>query len=356
MCVQNAEPNHLFCRSSDMLYQCKLCDVDGGRDRFETASFPEITDHTFREHRRVTASFGKLVCCLPGCSFSKTSFSQWKTHVLKCSERRVKQKPEMIERSCLYDCPNCAEQFVTEQSLLSHLRVHLTNGSFIVCPYDGCMERICSLRTFRRHRRNKHSNCILPGRIVINVRDGDAPESVLEVGDCDEVDVQEEELFGGELVADSSPGEQAPSWFVDANNGNTVLQEIISLCVAANVLFKVPKSKVRPFFELVDSFTSRWMNNDGASGIADMLEPYCGADVASQLETKIVERLASNLPLRRAYDRSSGSGSGGVTTDYRLTAQLKSFMQYVPPVDIAREIKEWDDADSCPLDDGAGQL
>lgn len=312
---------------------CKLCP----RDAFDTDDLDAIVQHTRHVHSQLPAAGGRFVCCLPDCSVAKPQLQAWQRHVKRCSERSERIQPDPVAYTTVFPCSSvepCNERFSIPGSLMTHLREHLSEDQAVVCPYQNCLERIDSVRTFHRHSRAFHENELPAGRMVVNVScDDDDADTVLDDANPDTPGRSENSSQPD--FATNDVDELPPAWFAAKSVSATTLgMDCGALCLSANVLFNVPKSKVRPLFQLVDHLTSRWLPD--TCNFTDLLRQHCDPLIVDELASQIMDRVTTQLPLRHTYDRSVGASS--LVTDYRLRKELETSMRYVQPVDLHEAI------------------
>lgn len=326
---------------------------------FAADNIAVITEHTSQIHGQAPAFGDKFVCCICDCSAAKSRFSDWLTHIRNCVERAGRSKSGGVQYARIFDC-HCGEKFVTENFLKAHLRAHLTNKQPVICPHPDCNVRIESLRTFNRHLKESHNAPVAAARVVVDVfeesdddcMDPPAPDATVEPGGGADGNAgpSVEQPGEGEALHDRL----RPSWFVSSvPGGDRMKRDCMALTLSANALFKVPKSKTRKLFALYDDFTARYLKDPTCCDIRDLLSDHCNPRVVDELNDKILKRITGNLPLRRTYDRAFGKDN--LTTDYRLTREMKSCMQFVPPCDINGELtgNRGDEA-SCVIPKGGG--
>lgn len=338
-------------------FRCKLCPADP----FESDDFAAVAKHTRQLHSQLPADGGRFVCCMLDCSVARKQFVQWQAHVKRCAERLSRKPTDRVVETTIFPCSsleNCSEKFVLVHTLMGHLREHLKTGQPIVCPFQNCLERIDSVRTFHRHNANLHRNETPAGRIVVNVGCADADDGTNDGGvprgeENPDFSDEEEGLNQHDVDMDiNGEAELPPVWFVNRSAAeSTVETDCSALCLSANVLFNVPKSKVRPLFQLVDNLTSRWLPQ--ACDIRDILRQHCDPLIVNELASQIMDRVTTQLPLRHTYDRSVGPSS--LVTDYRLRKEMVSSMCYVPPVDVHAAISSDPNFDDeCPIMEKGG--
>lgn len=335
-------------------FVCRMCVAPA---TFVANEMDVIADHTAQEHSQMVAFGNKFPCCVSNCYTAKARMSDWLTHVRKCAERAGRSAPQTadpagVQYRMIFDC-RCGEKFVTVDSFKTHLRAHLSVGQPIACPYRDCNARIESTRNFHRHLTSLHSTDIPASRIVVDVP-GVADD--VTVGSPARNDAVDPEVTAADNCVSEEEDTSPPGWYVSSSSTSgleRVSKACMALSVCANAQFRVPKSQVRPFFELIDNFIASCLQDPSYCDIRDLLRQHCNENAVDGLCTKIMKRVVSNLPLRRTYDRAFQGNK--LTSDYRLTKEMKSSMQFVPPADINSMIAGPSAYEECPIPKGGGK-
>lgn len=313
------------------MFVCKLCHQ---LPRYTTEALSDVIAHTASQHGNVLLTRGLFICCLPDCSLAKDTFGEWRNHVARCYERyaRRKRKHQGDEVVKIFSC-RCGDEFSSSELLSRHVVAHLRLNQLVKCPYGDCSLTFTAKTTFYRHVKDVHHGMVVvPDRVIRVIRD-----------DFDN-DLQEQDVAEPFLGADFPAGalvptdvgnckNRCPDWF--RSNISRFDQEGVCLCVAANALFGVPKSKVRMFLEQCNNFCERWILEPGVCYIDDLLRAHLEPELASKLSEEILQRVVTSLPLRKVFTRSLGRN---ISSDYRLLKTMKGYMRYVHPVDLATAI------------------
>lgn len=335
-------------------FVCRMCVAPAA---FVADDVDAIASHTARYHSQIAAYGNKFACCVHDCFTAKTRMSDWLTHVRKCAEREGRTAvqnadPGAVRYRMIFDC-HCGEKFVTVDSLKSHLRAHLGVGQPVVCPYPGCNVRIESVRTFHRHLTASHRSDIPAGRMVVDVPGGSDDDNSDSAAPFEAADPRIDVAAAANHVGEED-GTSPPGWYVSLTAGvDRVYKECMALSVCANAQFRVPKTHVRPFFELIETFIASCYQDPSYCDIRGILRQYCNENILDELSAKIMKRIVSHLPLRRTYDRAFSGNR--LPSEYRLAKEMKSSMQFVPPVDINSMMVGSVENEDCPIAKGGGK-
>ncbi|XP_034238378.1 uncharacterized protein LOC117643547 [Thrips palmi] len=134
-------------------FNCQFCGFEG--------PFNTFYKHLVQFHRHVAVN---LPCGVPGCDRVFSSESALRTHI-RCFHAISVAKPlddssvpPNADGKFICTVPHCQKQVDSTAELMSHIKLHLSAGFKVKCPFPKCTKKYSVLSSFTGHVTRTHKN------------------------------------------------------------------------------------------------------------------------------------------------------------------------------------------------------